>query len=73
MMAVAGGATTAYFVWLRDGKVACEKTTCLSSNCIKPDEAFAKVQRGERATVMGSDMTAFWAWMAAAGLQRHLG
>ena len=73
MMAVAGGATTAYFVWLRDGKVACEKTTCLSTECDKPQTAIEIVKRNETATVMGSDMWPFWEQVAAAGLQRHLG
>lgn len=73
MMAVAGGATTAYFVWLRDGKVACERTTCLSSECDAPADAVELVKRNEKATVMGSDMWPFWEAVRAAGLQRHLG
>ena len=73
MMAVAGGATTAYFVWLRDGKVACDKTTCLSSECDQPLDAIEMVKRGDKATVQGSDMWPFWEQVAAAGLKRHVG
>lgn len=71
-MAVAGSATTAYFVWLRDGKVAVDRTTCLNSECDEPADALEMVKRGERATVMGSDMVQFWGLMQAAGLYPYL-
>lgn len=54
-MAVAGGATTAYFV-----VVKANQTTTLRELCADPADAVAAVRRGERVTVQGSDMPEFW-------------
>lgn len=71
-MAVAGGATTAYTVSMKDGKVKADKTTKLASLCNSPDYAIAALKRDAEATVMGSDMYTFWTLAKAEGLQPYL-
>lgn len=59
-MAVAGGATTAYFVRLIGSEPSIARTTILANLCNPPAEAIAIIHRGETATVQGSDMPEFW-------------
>ena len=71
-MAVAGGATTAYKVGMKDGKVKAERTTILSNLCQTPEEAMAALRQSETATIQGSDMWQFWELVKAAGLRPYL-
>jgi phosphotransacetylase len=59
-MAIAGGATAAYWVRLRENKVTTERTTIAATLCDSPQAAVIMVKRGEVATVQGSDMDEFW-------------
>lgn len=54
-MAIAGGATTAYYVQMRGGVLAIDKTTTAGSLCMTLDEAERAVRDGKRALVAGSD------------------
>ena len=54
-MAIAGGATTAYYVQMRGGVLVVDKTTSMSSLCMTLDEAEQAVRDGKRALVVGSD------------------
>ncbi len=71
-MAVAGGATTAYKVAMKDGKVKADRTTILSNLCASPQEAMDALKRDEEATVQGSEMWNFWELAKAAGLRPWL-
>ena len=71
-MAVAGSATTAYDVWMKDGKVKAERTTKLTSLCQTPGEAMEALRHDDKATVQGSDMWQFWELAKAAGLRPWL-
>lgn len=55
-MAIAGGATTAYFCSIEDGKLMVHRTTCLRSYCDDPQGAIELLCSGLKATVAGSDM-----------------
>lgn len=67
-MAIAGGATTAYKLRMKDGKPAPERTTKASDRCDSPAAAVALLQTGGTPTVQGSDMTEFWRkWAEAQG------
>lgn len=71
-MAVAGGATTAYDVCMKDGKVKAERRTILSELCASPAEAMEALKHDDKATVQGSDMWQFWELAKAAGLRPWL-
>ena len=71
-MAVAGGATTAYKVAMKDGKVKAERTTKLSNLCQSPEQAMDALKHDDDATVQGSDMWRFWELVKTAGLRPYL-
>jgi hypothetical protein len=68
-MAIAGAATTAYTVSMKDGKVKADKTTILASLCATPQQAMDALKNDDKATVQGSDMWAFWQLVRDAGLK----
>lgn len=57
-MAIAGGATSAYRVWLDDVKLCMVPTSTLRSLCDAVDAAVLIVRRGGVATVAGADVDA---------------
>ena len=66
-MAIAGGATTAYYVQERGGVLVVDKTTTSASLCMTLDEAEQAVREGRRALVMGSDAYALRLRITAQG------
>lgn len=71
-MAIAGGATTAYKVAMKDGKIKAERRTILAELCASPEEAMEALRHDDEATVQGSDMWNFWELAKAAGLRPWL-
>jgi len=55
-MAVAGGACSAYRVWLDDVRLCMCQTTTMRDLCDKPDAAIRLIKDGKVATVAGSDV-----------------
>lgn len=68
-MAIAGGATTAYWVSIVSGKVRIVRTTAASSICVKPAQAVTAALDGETVTVAGADMWALQQAFAARGIE----
>lgn len=58
-MAVAGGATTAYRLWLdAHNQLRSERTSTLRDLCAKPTEAAQELRNGRTVIVAGSDVDA---------------
>ncbi|HRJ40434.1 MAG TPA: hypothetical protein PL105_01070 [Caldilineaceae bacterium] len=57
-MAVAGGATSAYWCSVMDDVLYCSPTTTLRSQCVPVAQAVERMGRGERVMVAGSDVAA---------------
>ena len=55
-MAVAGGACSAYRMWLDDVRLCMCQTMTMRDLCDKPDAAIHIIRKGGVATVAGSDV-----------------
>jgi hypothetical protein len=58
-MAVAGGATTAFWFTLRGDDLKIEKTTVLRDLCDSVEDGLDKVKLGQRVTISGDDAVRF--------------
>ena len=67
-MAVSGGATTAYYVSLKDGRLKVASTSCLRSYCADPADAVPLIEAGQRVVVAGGDMTELYELLAKKGI-----
>ena len=55
-MAVAGGVTTAYRCWAKDGKMATERTSMLKSECASVDKALEVLTQNGSCVVASADI-----------------
>ena len=69
MMAVSGGATTAYVCQVSGYELTVAPTTRLRTNCATVDHALEVLARGESVVVAGSDMAALRTRLQGAGVE----
>ena len=69
MMAVSGGATTAYVCQVHDWQLTAQPTTRLRTECATVDHALIELAKGEKCVVAGSDMAALRMRLQQAGVQ----
>lgn len=55
-MAVGGGACSAYRLSVVNGATVTKGTTCLRSECVRPDQAVERVLAGEAVVVEGREI-----------------
>lgn len=67
-MAAGGGVTTAYKCWVVAEQMFTQHTSRLRSECVKVDDAVARLGCGETVVVAGSDMAALRTRLAGLGI-----
>lgn len=67
-MAMAGGATTAYYCQIVGAELRTTSTTRLRSECATVDDALQRLAAGERVVVAGSDVAALRDRLLRAGV-----